>query len=354
MPRLISRIESLTIEFHRPISPTEARCQMELSLNERAWKLLDTISAEAAELRIDSERLPCGTELFDFGVEADGGLGAGIRLAEVCLANLAHVSLSNSQLGEITWPTICVWTDQPVAACLASQYAGWQIATDNYFGMGSGPMRAAAAHEKLFADIGFTERPERCVGVIESAQLPTDDVCQMIAQKCGIAPENLRLIVAPTSSMAGNVQVVARSIETALHKLHELGWDMTRIHCGMGTAPLPPVAKNDLEGIGRTNDAVLYGGNISLWVSGDDESISELGPQIPSSASPAYGKPFLKIFEEAGRDFYQIDPHLFSPAEVMIHNLDTGKIATFGKREPQILRESFGLDTADDAAGVTL
>lgn len=325
---------------------------MEPGLNERAWKLISEIERDETVLKIASRILDCGTKVFDFGVQTIGGLEAGLKLAELCFAGLGHVSLTNGMLGGASWPAVCVWTDSPVRACLASQYAGWQISVGKYFGMGSGPMRAAAGREELFDVIGFIERAECCVGVIESSKLPTDEVCVQIAEKCGVAPERLRLAVAPTASLAGNLQVVARSVETALHKLHELGWDVKHIHCGFGTAPLPPVATDDMTGIGRTNDAILYGGQVSLWITGEDDSIEELGPQIPACASPVYGKPFLQIFEDAGRDFYKIDPLLFSPAEVTIHNLDTGKCFRFGRLAPEVLAESFQISTSDNAEAV--
>ncbi|MBD3675330.1 MAG: methenyltetrahydromethanopterin cyclohydrolase [Planctomycetaceae bacterium] len=314
---------------------------MPLGLNERAWKQLENVRRDEFELKTSQQKLNCGTEVFDFGVNVRGGIDAGLRLAEICLAGLGRVSLTNGLLGDWNWPVICTWTDHPVAACLASQYAGWQLGYDNYFGMGSGPMRAAAAREDLFQEIGFTESPEHAVGVIESSQLPTDDVALDIAQKCGVPPENLALLVAPTASSAGTLQVVARSVETALHKMHELGYDVSNIECGFGVAPLPPVAANDLEGIGRTNDAVLYGANVSLWVTGEDSEIEAIGDRIPAEASPDYGRPFLEIFENAGRDFYKIDPHLFSPAEIMIQNLDTGRVFRYGKLNPDVLVESF-------------
>jgi methenyltetrahydromethanopterin cyclohydrolase len=316
---------------------------MSLGLNERAWQLIEYIRRDVIELRVEARPRDCGTHLFDFGVAAKGGIDAGLRLSELCLSGLGHVSFANGRLGDWNWPTICVWTDFPVAACLASQYAGWQLSFENYFGMGSGPMRAAAGREELFQHIDHTESPEHAVGVIESSQLPDDDVCRQIAEKCGVAPENLALVVAPTSSLGGTVQIVARSIETCLHKLHELGYDVNQVECGFGTAPLPPVAPNDLAGIGRTNDAVLYGADVALWVTGDDSAIEAIGEQIPANSSSDYGRPFIEIFENAGRDFYKIDPHLFSPAEVMIQNLDTGNVFRYGRLNPDVLKESFGV-----------
>src|SRR5690606_12697032 len=116
-----------------------------------------------------------------------------------------------------------------------------------------------------------------------------------------------------------------------------------RIRSACGSAPLPPVAKDDMAGIGRTNDAILYGAQVTLWVRDDDDAIAKIGPQVPANSSPAFGSSFLEIFEKAGRDFYKIDPHLFSPAEVTFCNLDTGRVHRFGIVRPDILSSSFGL-----------
>jgi methenyltetrahydromethanopterin cyclohydrolase len=135
--------------------------------------------------------------------------------------------------------------------------------------------------------------------------------------------------------------VVARSLETALHKLHELDFDLGKVVSGFGTAPLPPVAKGELAAIGRTNDAILYGGRVVVWVHADDDELVEIGPQVPSSASADHGAPFADIFERYERDFYKIDPMLFSPAVIVFNNLTSGKAHTFGRTEPYVLRRSF-------------
>ena len=236
----------------------------EICLNDRADQLCRQIAVRAEELQVRRHELECGSTVFDFGIDVLGTQEAGLTLAQVCLANLADVLVTPSE----PWRVVRVETDQPVAACMASQYAGWEIKGEGFFAMGSGPMRAAAAREPLFNDIGYHEHPEACVGVLESGKLPPDAVCEQIAEKCGIAAERLTLLAAPTSSTAGTLQVVARSVETALHKLHELGFELSRVERGLGTAPLPPVAKDDLTGIGLTNDAILYGAEVTLWVRG--------------------------------------------------------------------------------------
>lgn len=316
---------------------------MNLELNDLASQLIEDLSENPADLRVEQHEGPNTGLLFDFGVEAEGGLEAGAMLASVCLSGLADVSTVPGSIGDITWPQVAVMTDYPVAACLFSQYAGWQISVDKYFAMGSGPMRSVAAKEPLFDKLWYREEAEQVVGVLETGKLPGSDVFDYIAEQTGVSATDVILCVAPTSSMAGNYQVTARSVETALHKLYELGFDVNRVRSAQGTAPLAPVAQNDMQGIGRTNDAILYGGRVTLWVCGDDESLVDVVAKVPSSSSAMYGKPFLEIFEAAGRDFYKIDPLLFSPAEIVIQNMDTGRVHHAGKIAPEILRKSFGL-----------
>ena len=161
-----------------------------------------------------------------------------------------------------------------------------------------------------------------------------------LAEACQVFPERLTLLVAPTASQAGGVQIVARSVETALHKLSEIGFDLARVESGFGVAPLPPVAADDLAAIGRTNDAILYGGEVTLWVRGDDGELETLGPRVPSDSSRSWPA-VCAIFERYERDFYRVDPHLFSPAAVTFVNLDTGRTHRFGKLLSAVIEQSF-------------
>jgi methenyltetrahydromethanopterin cyclohydrolase len=304
------------------------------------------VFAGADPLRVRCKHIDdCPTTVIDFGIEATGGLDAGLLLARVCMADLARISLRSQS--DSPWPLVEVSTDSPVLACLASQYAGWEVKGDGYFAMGSGPMRAVAAREPLFEEIGYREKIETpwnedCFGVLEAGTLPPKSVCEGIAAKCGVDSNHLVLMVAPTRSIAGTLQIVARSVETALHKLHELKFDLNNIVSAFGSAPLPPPAKKDLAAIGRTNDAILYGGRVVLYVRGDDATLEAIGPQTPSNASKDYGKPFAETLAAYDNDFYKVDPLLFSPAEITFANLDTGRSFTYGKTNPEILRQSFG------------
>lgn len=310
----------------------------ETSLNSRAAELVRAIIHRADVFDILVSTTACGTTLVDFGINAQGNRLAGIQLALICLADLATVEIDDSTK---PWSSVKVETHSPVQACLASQYAGWEVKGEKYFAMGSGPMRAAAGREALFDEIGCRETANEAVGVLEASKLPQDEVCVSIAQKCGVDPKQLALLVAPTHSVCGTIQIVARSVETALHKLHALKFDLGRVVSGRGSAPLPPMAKDDFVAIGRTNDSILYGGEVVLEVTGDDESLQQIGPQVPSSASTDYGRPFAEIMKHYDNDFYRIDPLLFSPAAVTFINIETGNQFRFGEANHELLQNSF-------------
>ncbi len=311
------------------------------TLNERAQRIADHLAVTAGQLRLAVRTGADGARVLDCGVETVGGLNAGLGIARVCMAGLAEVALVPGTIPDLAGPNVQVMTDHPVLACMAAQYAGWQVSVGEYFAMGSGPMRAHYGQEELFDQIPGREQAPVAVGVLETRKLPGEDVTGWLAEKLRLPASKLTLLAAPASSLAGTFQVVARSLETALHKLHELKFDLGQVVSGFGTAPLPPVAADDLQAIGRTNDAILYGGQVTVWVRGDDDQLAELGPQVPSSSSPDHGAPFAEIFERYHHDFYKIDPLLFSPAMITLNNLSTGRSHRFGHLAPDVLRRSF-------------
>ena len=321
-----------------------------LNLNRRASSLIESVLPDSARLRVTLREVNGGGRVLDCGIDAGGGLEAGILLARVTLADLGSVSLLKGEVGPIPCPHVAVRTDHPVAACMASQYAGWQISVGKFFAMGSGPFRALYGKEELFDAIGHREESDLAIGALETRQAPGTEVFGHLAEKLGVRADRITLAVAPTASLAGTIQVVARSVETAMHKLHTLGFGLDQVVSGFGDAPLPPPARDDLAALGRTNDAILYGGRVALWVRADDDVLSEIGRKVPSSASKDYGSPFLETFERHGRDFYKIDPHLFSPAEIVLHNLDSGRSHHFGERNVEVLSRSFYRESHEDCS----
>lgn len=311
-------------------------------LNQSALLICERAQAQARGLGIEYHRLPCGAHLLDFGVRTTGGLAAGLELARITLAGRAEVSLTAGDRTVSPGPWVQVTTDQPVEACMMSQYAGWPVQEGKFFAMGSGPMRSRRGREEVLTHLHAHDPQALAIGTLECDKLPDCTIAEMMASQCDVLPAELWLAIAPTRSIAGCVQVVARSVETSLHKLHSLGFDLSQVRSAFGIAPVPPPTPDFIWGIGRTNDAILYSGLVTLWIDGDDDQIADIGPKLPSNSSSDYGLPFADIFKRYDNDFYKVDPGLFSPAVITLINLRSGRSWAFGSVRPDLIASSFG------------
>jgi methenyltetrahydromethanopterin cyclohydrolase len=317
------------------------------SVNALAAPMVQCLLDDADRLRLICQRMANGCLLVDAGIDAPGGLEAGRRIAEICLGGLGTVGLDVS--GPVAgWPSwVRVHTTDPVIACLGSQYAGWSLAHGEgkgaFHALGSGPARALALKEPLFEELGYQDACDQTCLVLEVDKQPPLPLVEKIARDCKIEPRNLTLILTPTRSLAGAVQIVARVLEVAMHKAHALGVDLSTIRDGIGMAPLPPPAQDFMTAMGRTNDAILFAGQVQLYVNGGDAAAEDLALRLPSSASRDYGRPFAEVFKAYKYDFFQIDPMLFSPARVMVSALESGRSFSAGRLDLDLLETSFGI-----------
>ncbi|RXF74623.1 methenyltetrahydromethanopterin cyclohydrolase [Hansschlegelia zhihuaiae] len=303
--------------------------------------LVEALIRDAATLRLGVETTATGATIVDGGINVRGGLEAGRRIIEICLGGLGHANfVADNGFGR--WRTaLQITTADPVIACLGSQYAGWSLSEGEFFALGSGPARALWAKEELFGELGYKDEAQAAALVLETDKRPPDSLVSYIAKECGVAEDKLTLILTPTTSLAGSVQVVGRVLEVALHKAHALHFPLERIVDGTGLAPVPPPAADFLGGMGRTNDAVLYGGEIALYVEGPEDEAEQLANGLPSSTSRDHGRPFGEIFAGYNYDFYACDAGLFSPAVVTVTALSTGKSFSAGAFEPELVEKSF-------------
>lgn len=319
-----------------------------VSVNAQVAPLVASLIADADRLRIQCHPQANGSLLIDAGIHCVGGLAAGQRVAAICMANLADISLrANPNFAQWPWQ-IEVATSQPVLACLASQYAGWSLSCDDpdrpgktFHALGSGPARAIAQREELFTELAYRDDPQATCLVLETDRFPPQPLVEKIVQDCGVKPEQLTLILTPTGSLAGVVQIAARVIEVGLHKAHELGYPLHNIVDALGSTPIPPPVKDGLVAMGRTNDSILLGGQIHLFVQGADADAEQLAQQLPSSTSSDYGKPFAKIFADYEYDFFKIDGALFSPAKIAVTAVESGRTFHAGKLDEALLNKAF-------------
>ena len=312
------------------------------SVNKLANPLVATLIADAQRLQLGIEKAASGCTIVDAGIQHPGSLEAGRRIAEICMGGLGHVALQTS----VTFPhwpwMLSVHAENPLLSCLGSQYAGWSLVHEKFFSLGSGPGRALAGREELYGELGYKDSAEAACLVLESDKAPPAEVVAKVARDTGVAPENLTFILTPTRSLAGTVQIVARVLEVAMHKIHALHFPLAHVVDGMASAPLPPPSPDFLTGMGRTNDAILFGGHAHIFVKGSDEAAAKLAQELPSSSSRDYGRPFAEVFKSVNMDFYKIDPMLFSPAAVTVTALESGKSFTGGRLAPELVDQSFG------------
>ena len=315
------------------------------SVNATAAPLVAELEARADALRVGVTLMDGGTRVVDAGIAHPGGIEAGLLVARICMAGLGDVALRSSpEFPDWPWQ-VEVRTSQPILACLGSQYAGWSLGFDEpekFHALGSGPARALAAREPLFEALGYRDRADSTCLVLETDRHPPPALAEKVSRNCGVAPERVTLVLTPTGSLAGVVQIAARVVEVALHKAHEIGFPLDAIVDSAGTTPLPPPIDDALTAMGRTNDTILFGGQVQLFVSCPDEQAEDLAARLPSSSSKDYGKPFAEVFKDYGYDFFKVDPMLFSPARVAVTAIGSGRTFHGGRLDADLLERSFG------------
>ena len=316
-----------------------------ISINKTVKPLVEKLLDTADQLNIGVHTTDGGAKIIDAGINYNGCLESGRLITEICMGGLGKVDLTMSS-NTPDWPlTINVHSTDPVLSCLASQYAGWNLSfvkeEDNFNALGSGPCRALALKEDLFNDLNYSDKFYSTVVVLEVDRNPPQEIIDKITNDCGVSEKNLTIILTPTRSLSGSVQVVGRVLEVGMHKLHEIGFPLDKVIDGFGSAPVPPPAPDFLIGMGRTNDAILYGGTVHLFVDVPDDEAFELAKRLPSSTSSDYGKPFADIFKEYKYDFYKIDKLLFSPAKVIVSTIKTGKTFIEGSTNIDLVEKSF-------------
>ncbi len=317
----------------------------ELSVNRNALKLVKDLCDKPEEYKVSIKENSLKTCIIDVGIEAEGGLLAGKTLTEICLGGLGEASITSMSIGSLDLPSVTVYTDHPAISTLGSQLAGWQVKVGEYSAVGSGPARALALKPKsVYTKIGYRDESDMAILVLETSKEPPIEVMTYISELCHVTPDRLFLILVPTVSLAGSVQIPGRIAETGVHKLYELGLDPKLIIHAMGHAPILPVHPDHVEAMGRTNDAILYGGTAYYIVNyEDDEALWNLVQKSVSSSSKQYGRPFTEIYKEANLDFFKIDPGIFAPAVMIVTNIRSGRTFTAGRVNPDVLMRSMGL-----------
>ncbi|MDR1721996.1 MAG: methenyltetrahydromethanopterin cyclohydrolase [Methanobrevibacter sp.] len=316
-----------------------------VSVNLEAKKSVDELINKSTEYNVEVIKLSNDATVIDCGVNVGGSFKAGELFTKVCLGGLAEVGISiPGDLSEnLALPSVKIKTHNPAIATIGSQEAGWRVTIGDYFAMGSGPARALAQADKIEEEIGYKDDVDVAILALESDALPNEEVAQYIADESNVEVKDVYLLVAPTASLVGSIQIAGRVVENGTYKMLEvLHYDVNKVKYAAGIAPIAPV--DPKKAMGKTNDAVLFGGRTFYYIESDEsDDLKTLAEKLPSSASESYGKPFLEVFEEANYDFFNIDSGMFAPAEVVINDIRTGELFKAGYVNIDLLKKSFGV-----------
>jgi len=315
---------------------------MRSSINENALAIFREILDQKDELGCAVTEQENGAIVIDSGIEVTGSMEAGRLIGELCMGGLGAIRLSNIHIEDMTLPSVIVGTESPAIATLGSQHSDWTIEVGDYTALGSGPARALAFPDsEIYSQMDYKDSSKSGVILLETRELPTEDVTDYIAESCGISSSNLYCIVVPAASKAGSVQISARILAVGFFRLHRLGLSPQKIRRGHGVAPIAPVAGNDQSAIGISNDCIVYGGSVYLIVRSDEsDDIASLTGKAPFSATSYSESSFYDLFRAVDFDFQKMNPNVFSPAELTISDIETGEYYKAGALNPDMLRAS--------------
>lgn len=312
-----------------------------ISINNLAYEHVKKLLDNPEYYRVDVENFPSGATLIDTGLEAHGGYETGLQTTMIAMGGAGTASLGYGDFGEVKLPTIVVSTDFPAIALFGAQLAGWRVKGGEYRGDGSGPARALALKPpEVFDKIGYTDDAEVAVILIESDEKPNNEASLYIADRCGVSPENVYMLLTTTKSLSGMVQISGRVVETGLFRLDVLGLDLKKILYASGYAPIMPIHPDEGRAMGRAEDALTYGGVTQYIVDEEEDLLAELAENTSSMSSPDYGKKSYEIYKSVNFDFTEIDPSIFAPAVVSLTCAKTGKTFTSGKINVEIIKDS--------------
>lgn len=269
-----------------------------MNLNEKCYGILKELESVADVTEYENSKV------LDLGVNKNLDRDTGIKVAEVTMGSLGEVKIEDNKI-HVSIP------EKPSIACLSCQLAGWAIPIGGKNKLGSGPARILARKPfEIIDKIGYREESDKAAIAIETSTLPDEETCNYVLENTGA--KELIIAAFNGNSEVGLINIMARVIEMALFRLDNLGYDTNQIISAEGTAPLP---KLDDRIMFTSNDAIIYGGSVRIEVKDWDAELTE---KAVSKASKFYGRSFEEIFNEAGGDFYNIDPDIFAPAELDI------------------------------------
>jgi methenyltetrahydromethanopterin cyclohydrolase len=314
-----------------------------VSVNQRAMEIVRRIIMDRETLNVGVSVLDNGSTIIDMGVNHTGGWSAAKHLVEVTLGGLGILQYGLIEMAGLELPQAEIYVEKPVTACLSCQLSGWPLpdlkTESGIVPLISGPVRAVVREDRFARAFSYQDRNDEVVVALQGGLIPDTRLTDYIAAKCGLDPKQVFILTAATGSVAGMVNVAARTLETTLWRLHELGFNPEKVITAWGKAPVPPVSKDEYKAMIRANTYIYYGGTVGLTVECEDEEITKILAAVPLSpeTSDQYGTPFGKLLDEADGNIFQMTGFVHSVTKVIFYNAQTGKTFKCGENNFKML-----------------
>lgn len=318
---------------------------MPKSLNEAGIEIISPILDDPKRYGAVISKSPGGATIVDMGLEADGSWQGAKLWVKAAHGGMADFTYGRMSVKGMDLPTAEVMIDDPMLSVIACEAGAWQLGEGEFAPVGSGPARAKANADRFAQKVEYEDPSSHVLLQMQINRLPEEEALRFVADACSIPLANLIVLVAPSASLVGAVQVASRAFEQCIISLaRSTSFDISTIVYGYGAAPIPPVIKDETLAMGRINDALVYGGSGGMWLRHhDDDEVRRTAEALPFSvqAGEDYGKGYAEIYETYGRSLFNIPAKLDSPAKIMMTNMLTGTVAVAGKIDEDVLYRSF-------------
>lgn len=327
-----------------------------ISVNNLALRIVKDMVKRCGELNIEVSELKNGTTIVDCGINVVGGFEAGILATKIACGGLLDAHISEESYGDLTLPTLFMRTDNPalsIAVCQSNWFglfpSLFALKENEYSALSLGPAKALAQEPKeVFDKVEYEDKADVGVLVLQADSMPDEKVSGYIASKCKIPPENLYLVIAPTASIAGSVQVSAHVLEDSLWRLTEyLDYEYSKVKFVTGSSPISPVYPEIWRRPGITpDDMIRNAGRIHFYLySSEGDDLQKIVDEMIIEKTQAFGKPFYEILNSGifsrGLDKKTLgrEGWTYVIAEAMVTDLRTGKIYKAGKIHVNLIKK---------------
>jgi methenyltetrahydromethanopterin cyclohydrolase len=318
---------------------------MTKSLNEAAMDIISPILDDPQRYGALISKSSGGATIVDMGIEADGSWLGAKMYVEAAHGGMAELTYGRTRIKDLDLPTANLMVDNPMLSVIGCEAGAWAVGEGEFVPVASGPVRAKARADRWSQRVEYEDPSPYVLLQMQTVSIPNDETLAYVADACGIPVANLTVMVAPSASLVGSIQVCSRAFEQCIISLaRNTSFDISTILHGYGSAPVAPVIKDEVLAMGRINDALVYGGSGGMWLRhSDDDEVRRMTEGLPFSAQAGddYGKGYAEIYATYGHSLFNIPAPLDSPAKVMMTNMLTGNVFTAGKIDEDIVYRSF-------------